>query len=348
MKRIARMANHLKDQLLWYALGAIVLGWVLGLIFPAFVKSNQGWLNTLVTVFVFFMIYPMMVNLDLTKIPGVFRKPKPIIMTIVYNFVITPILSVLFVLLFIHNKDIALGFMLVMLIPGSSMSLGYTGLVEGSMEIATVAMGVLFVLIPFLLPLFLSLLGNAYNVSVPLGLLIQTVIIVLIVPMIAGDLTRRGIVRAKGKEAFNKVKPLFSFVTMATMLLMVALIFMLKATSLLKEWHTVVNLALVTFVYLAIMFVLMTFLNKLLKINYQEHMAIAFLSTGKNNGTAIAIAMLAFSPLVAIPAAILPLFQIIFSIGYVYMAKTIRRFFGPGTGAGASSAPPAPVGAKSK
>jgi hypothetical protein len=38
--------------------------------------------------------------------------------------------------------------------------------------------------------------------------------------------------------------------------------------------------------------------------------------------------MLAFTPLVAIPAAILPLFQIIFSIGYVYMAGIIRRFFG--------------------
>lgn len=107
---------------------------------------------------------------------------------------------------------------------------------------------------------------------------------------------------------------------------------MLKAMVLLKEWKTVVNLALITLIYLAIMFVLMTVVNKVMKISYGEHMAIAFLSTGKNNGTAIAIAMLAFTPLVAIPAAILPLFQIIFSIGYVYLAPVIQRFF-----AGASS-----------
>lgn len=328
MKTIAKMANHLRNQLLWYALGSILLGWVLGLLFPAFVKTNQKVLNTLVTVFVFFMIYPMMINLDLTKIPGVLKKPKPIIMTIIYNFIITPLLSLLFVFLFIHNNDIALGFMLVMLIPGSSMSLGYTGIVEGSMEIATVAMGVVFILIPILLPFFIHLLGQAYNVTVPLGLLLQTVVMVLILPMIAGDLTRRGIVKAKGKEGFNKVKPLFSLITLTTMLFMVGVIFMLKATVLLKEWKTVINLALITLIYLAIMFVLMTVVNKLMKISYGEHMAIAFLSTGKNNGTAIAIAMLAFTPLVAIPAAILPLFQIIFSIGYVYMAKIIRRFFG--------------------
>jgi ACR3 family arsenite efflux pump ArsB len=56
-------------------------------------------------------------------------------------------------------------------------------------------------------------------------------------------------------------------------------------------------------------------------------MGIAFLSTAKNNGTAIAIALLAFTPLVAIPAAILPLFQIIFSIGYIYLAGTVKKIF---------------------
>ncbi|NNM53298.1 MAG: arsenic resistance protein [Spirochaetales bacterium] len=341
MKTITKMANHLRNQLLWYALGAIFVGWVLGLLFPSFVKTHHAVLNTLVTVFVFFMIYPMMINMDLSKILGVMRKPKPIIATIIYNFIITPILSLIIVFLFIHNKEIALGFMLVMLIPGSSMSLGYTGIVEGSMEFATVAMGITFLLIPILLPFFIHFLGTAYNVPVPLGLLLQTVIIVLILPMIAGGLTRHGIVKFKGKEGFNKVKPLFSFTTLSTMLLMVAVIFMLKATVLVKEWQTVINLALITLVYLAIMFVLMTVVNKMLKINYGDHMAIAFLSTGKNNGTAIAIAMLAFTPLVAIPAAILPLFQIIFSIGYVYMAKTIRRFFnGPNA---AATIPPANV-----
>jgi len=59
-------------------------------------------------------------------------------------------------------------------------------------------------------------------------------------------------------------------------------------------------------------------------------MSIAFLSTGKNNGTAIAIALMAFNPLVAIPAATLPLFQIIFSIVYVQLAPRVRRRFAGG------------------
>ena len=327
MKLIAKIANHLKNQLMWYALGAITIGWILGLLFPGFTKANQKTLNTLIKVCVFLMIYPMMINLNLSKIPSVLKKPKPILLTVIYNFVITPLLSLLFVKLFIHNPELALGFMLVMLIPGSSMSLGYTGLVEGSMEVATIAMAFVFVLMPVLLPFFIGFLGKAYHVEVPLALLLQTVVVVLIVPMIAGDLTRRGIIKWQGEKGFNDFKPLFSLVTMTTLLLMVALIFMLKAEVLLEKWRVVVNLALITLAYLIIMFVLMTFVDKFFKLSYGEHMAIAFLSTGKNNGTAIAIAMLAFTPLVAIPAAILPLFQIIFSIGYVSLAGIIKKYF---------------------
>ncbi|MCD6397538.1 MAG: arsenic resistance protein [Spirochaetaceae bacterium] len=328
MNKIEMLTKHLKKNLMWYAILSIVVGWSAGMLFPQFVVNNKSILSILITIFVFMMIYPMMINLNLGKIPGVLKNPKPIIMTVVYNFIVTPLISLFLVKYFIHDPEIALGFMLVMLIPGSSMSLGYTGLVEGGLEIATVAMGFLFLLIPVLLPFFLHILGKTYNVAIPLGLLLKTVIIVLIVPMFAGDLTRRSIIKTKGQDGYKKVKPLFSLTTMTTMLLMVALIFMIKAPVLFKQWSVVLNLALVTLLYLIIMFPLMTITNKLLKISYKEHMAIAFLSTGKNNGTAIAIAMLAFSPMVAIPAAILPLFQIIFSIGYVQLYKKIKKYFG--------------------
>ncbi|HQJ30933.1 MAG TPA: hypothetical protein PLG18_07340, partial [Syntrophales bacterium] len=50
-------------------------------------------------------------------------------------------------------------------------------------------------------------------------------------------------------------------------------------------------------------------------------------STGKNNGTAIAIAATAFSPLVAVPAATMPIFQILFLVLYLKAAHRIRHYF---------------------
>ncbi len=323
----SKLANNLKKNLLWYSLIAIAVGWGLGLVFPGFAKAHKVSLSNLTTVLVFLMIYPMMINLNLERIPKVLKEPKPVLLSLVYNFVLTPLIAFLLVKGFIHDTNLALGFLLVMLVPGSSMSIGYAGLAGGDLEVATVALGVNFLLIPIMLPLWIKLLGSAYNVPVPLSLLLRTVFIVLILPMLLGDLTRRFLTRKLGKERFLELKPLFGSITMSTMLLLVGLIFFMKAQLLLSKWTLLVELAIVNTVYMLIMLGVITWLDRVLGLSYKEHMGIAFLSVGKNNGTAIAIATLAFQPLVAIPAATLPIFQIIFLILYLKLAEGVRCLF---------------------
>lgn len=322
-----KLANNLKKNLLWYSLIAIAVGWALGLAFPGFAKAHKEGLSNLTTILVFLMIYPMMINLNLERIPKVLKEPKPVLLSLVYNFALTPVVAFLLVKGFIHDPNLALGFLLVMLVPGSSMSIGYAGLAGGDLEVATVALGVNFLLIPIMLPLWIKLLGSAYNVPVPLSLLLRTVFIVLILPMFLGDLTRRLLTRKLGKERFLELKPLFGSITMSTMLLLVGLIFFMKAQLLLSKWTLLVELAIVNTVYMLIMLGVITWLDRVLGLSYKEHMGIAFLSVGKNNGTAIAIATLAFQPLVAIPAATLPIFQIIFLILYLKLAERVRCLF---------------------
>ncbi len=322
-----KLSKHLKKFLLVYSILAIGIGWILGLQFQNFAKINKIFFRQIITVIVFFMIYPMMINLNLGKILKVFKKPKPMALSLIYNFVITPILSFVLIALFIHNKLLALGFLLVMIIPGSSMSIGYAGLAGGDIEIATMSLGINFILIPIMLPLWLKILGSTYNVPIPLWLLLKTILIVLIIPMFLGDITRRGILKKYGTEKFLDLKPLFSSITMIMMFLIVMVIFFLKAPILLKKWQVMINLAIVNTIFLIIMLAVITIINKIFKLSYEEHMGITFLSTGKNNGTAIAIATVGFAPMVAIPAAVLPIFQIILLIFYLKMENIIRNFF---------------------
>jgi len=324
---VAKVAIHIRKYLLVYSLIAIAVGWILGIVTPALSAAHKKLFKSSTIVLVFMMIYPMMINLNINNIPKIIKRPKPVLMSLVYNFVITPIITYLLVKIFIHDPSIALGVFLVMLIPGSSMSIGYTGLAEGNIEIATIALGINFVLIPFLLPVFIHYLGSQYTISVPVKIFFITIIEVLIVPMILGDLTRRVLIKTRGEERFMKLKPLFSIITMVSMFLIVGVIFYMKAELLLEKWKILIVMALITIIYLILMLGIITWLNKRVKLGYGEHMGIVFLSTGKNNGTAIAIAVLAFSPLVAIPAATLPLFQIIFLIGYLYLTKVLKKYF---------------------
>ncbi len=328
IKNLMIIAGHIRKYLLIYSLATISIGWLLGSINPDFPALHRNVFKSFTIAFVFMMIYPMMINLNINNIPRIMKKPRPVLISFGYNFVLTPIVTYFLVKIFIHDPMIALGVFLVMLIPGSSMSIGYTGLAEGNIEVATIALGINFVLIPFLLPVFIHFLGKQYTIHIPLKVFILTIIEVLIIPMILGDITRRVLVKFGGEENFLRLKPLFSIITMISMFFIVGIIFYMKAELLLEKWRILIIMAMVTVIYLIFMLVLITWINKKVGLSYGEHMGIVFLSTGKNNGTAIAIAVLAFSPLVAIPAATLPLFQIIFLIGYLYMVPWVKKYFG--------------------
>lgn len=322
---LKKLASHIRKYLIVYVILSLVIGWVLGVMYAPVAKTNTTLFKNLVTVFVFFMIYPMMVNLDLKEIPEIVKKPKAVGLSLIYNYAITPAIAFGLSYLFLHDVMLSLGFMLVMLMPVSSSSVGYTGIVKGSVETATIAQAINFLLIPILSPLYLSFIAR--NVAIPMTLIMKSILLLIILPMILGILTRFVVMKFMGKEGLKKIKPLLSISTMLFMFGVVGLIFFMKGELLVQKWPILVRLSLVTLLYLGIMLPLVTFINKKAGLSYEDHMGIVFLSTGKNNGTAVAIATMAFEPLVAIPAAVLPIFQIIILVAYIHLEKLIQRYF---------------------
>ena len=138
---------------------------------------------------------------------------------------------------------------------------------------------------------------------------------------------------------------------MLAMFAMIFLIFFSKATMILDKWHTVLLLLVPNALFIALTIAVLTWLNKRLGLSYEENMAVVFSSTGKNNGTAIAIASMAFSPLVAIPAATMPIFQILPMVLYLKIGRlglSLLPLRGQDADAKAGSLPPPRSGWKSK
>jgi len=320
-----KFANHIKKYLIVYSIVALAIGWGLGVMYAPTAKANTTLFKNLVTVFVFFMIYPMMVNLDLKEIPKVIKKPKAVGLSLIYNYALTPLIAFVLSYLFLHNVMLSLGFMLVMLMPVGSSSVGYTGIVKGSVETATIAQTISFLLIPALTPLYLSFMTR--NVAIPMMLILQSILLLIILPMILGILTRFVVVKFMGRKGLKKINSLLSASTMLFMFGVIGLIFFMKGELLVQKWPILISLSLVTLLYLGIMLPLVTFVDKKAGLSYEDHMGIAFLSTSKNNSTAVAIATMAFDPLVAIPAAVLPIFQMIILVAYIHLEKPIRRYF---------------------
>lgn len=326
--QLKRIQEHLKAHLLWYVAGAIALGWVLGYLNGSAIKQHQPTLKTLVTVVVFMMIYPMMVTVRLEALAKAVRNLKGLSLTLLYNFIWAPLLGFALSKLFLNDPEVGFGFLLVMVVPCSSMSIGYTGLTGGNVELATVAVATSFVAAIAAVPFWLGTLGGSFNVPVPMDLLMNAILTVLILPMVMGYLTRLGLTRWLGEQGFKRLAPLFPSITLVSLYAIIFLIFFMKAAVLIQKWQLMLWLIVPNLLFVIVTLAVITWLNKRLGLNYSDHMGIIFASTGKNNGTAIALATAAFSPLVAVPAATLPIFQIIFLVSYLKLEHWIRHYFG--------------------
>jgi len=328
--RSARLQAHLSHWLMGYALIAMAVGLAAGYPLRAWSHQHTGSLGALTTAAVFLVIYPMMVNLRVEALAKAGKNVRGLTLALVYNFVWAPAVGYVLARLFLHDSLLALGFLLVMVVPCSSMSIAYTGLAKGDVELATVIVGTSFVLAIVAVPAWMMVFAAGYDVSVPVGSMVTSMLMVLIGPMIAGWLTRKAVVRRRGPEVMKSLQPLFSAVSMLAMFVIIFLIFFSKAEMIVDRWSTVLLLLIPNALFIALTMALATWLNRRAGLTYGEHMAVVFASAGKNNATAIAIAATAFSPLVAVPAATMPIFQIVLMIGYLKAAPRLHEYFSRG------------------
>ena len=324
---LARLKGHLSRYLLLYVAAAMALGLALGYPGSHLVARHKALFTTLTTIAVFLIIYPMMVNLKLEALKLAVRNVKGLAIALGYNFVYAPLFGYLLARGFLHDRMLALGFLLVMVVPCSSMSIGYTGLAGGNVELATVVMAVSFLFSIIAVPAWMGLFAAQYHLPSPTWVLIKAMLTVLIAPMIAGYLTRIALIKSLGERRFIELMPLFPSLSVLAMFAIVFLIFFMKARLIIGKWELVAWLSVPNTLFVGVTLLLITWLDRLMRLSYEDHMAIVFAATGKNNGTAIALATMAFSPMVAIPAATLPIFQIILLVLYLKMADRVRRYF---------------------
>jgi ACR3 family arsenite efflux pump ArsB len=197
--------KSIKDNLIQL----IILSLVAGLLVGQFLTDDlESSLKILVTPLLFLMIYPMMVNLKIEEAARFNKHIKTILLSLLVNFIVSPVIA--FVLLYTLpiGDEYMLGILLISIIPTSGMTAAWTGLAKGDLETALVAMSVNLLLGILLIPLFMSMFFPIEGTVSVSGLYKQLGIVVLL-PMIAGNITRRVIVSRKGEKRFKNIKPIF-------------------------------------------------------------------------------------------------------------------------------------------
>jgi len=181
----------------------------------------------------FLMIYPMFINLRIEDVAEVRRYGGAVATSVVLNFIVSPAIAwSLGRLFFADQPAMALGLLLISLLPTSGMTATWTELAKGDLKAALSIIAVSLILIVVGLPIALPLLaGNALSAT-PL-FIFQRIVLVIILPLILGDLTRRSIVEKKGHQYYKAAKPVFSGLSSTGLLVVLFLIMSLNTNRLL-------------------------------------------------------------------------------------------------------------------
>ncbi|MBT3207262.1 MAG: ACR3 family arsenite efflux transporter [Bacteroidetes bacterium] len=225
---------------LWVAICiavGIVIGNFAGESIQLLSKMEIYKVNIPVAILVWLMIYPMMLQVDFSSIKNVGKRPKGLILTLIVNWLIKPFTMAFFAWIFFSKLYSAFispeqageyiaGAILLGAAPCTAMVFVWSYLTDGDPNYTLVQVSVndLIILVAFI-PIVGLLLGIT-NISIPYNTLVASIVVFVVVPLVAGYITHKLLIKRKGEEWFKKeFLPKFKPVSIIALLLTLVLLF---------------------------------------------------------------------------------------------------------------------------
>jgi len=232
---------------LWIAV-CIVLGLLLGRFLPSFgqyldsLKFAQ--LSIPIGICLFFMMYPTVVGIAFSDVKKAVRKPKPMLLTIIANWVIAPPIMTLYANLLLNDPMHRAGVILLGMSPCTAMVMWWMMLAKGDL-----AQGLINTAINALLMVILYAPQSAFylgvsGIPVPWDLIAMSVIFFIALPVSLGAVSRKLLIGRKGKDWFdNTYLELVRRISIIALLLTLIVMFSLQGEIILTDPLLVAHLA---------------------------------------------------------------------------------------------------------
>lgn len=286
---------------------AMPLGLLLGQI-----KVLETYAGNFVTPFLFVMLLGAFLNIPLKDYRKAFSNITFSIITIVINFIWTPILVWFLGKLFLsHSPIMQLGFIMLMVTPCTDWYLIFTGMVKGNVPLSATVLPVNLVFQVVLLPVYLLIFGNVSG-TVSLPDVLSSVTIMLILPFTMAQIGKW--LLGKLHDSNQRERIYSSFGSMQTLLLALAIsaMFASKGKSLLTNLNVIAILLIPVLLFYLINFLLAQTAGKAIRYSYEDRASLTLTTIAKNSPMTLGVALMAFpnEPLIHLIMVIEPLIEL--------------------------------------
>ncbi|MHC1602496.1 MAG: ACR3 family arsenite efflux transporter [Methermicoccaceae archaeon] len=328
----------------WVVL-CILAGIVLGELFPEFFHALAGIevanISIPIAICLFWMIYPIMVQISFEDVKRAASSPKPIASTLFMNWAVKPFTMAFFAWLFlslvfggfltpVESAQYRAGLILLGIAPCTAMVLVWSYLAQGNMghtlvmtAINSLSMVVLYA------PLAVLLLGVS-GIVVPWETIALAVVVYILTPLAVGWLTRRMAIKKKGMEWFEtRLVPHLASVSMVALLITLVVLFSFQGEKIVELPLIIGMITVPIFVNILAVFAIAYFISKRLGLRYEDAAPTAIIAGSNHFEVAIAVATTLFGVAsgAALATVVGVLTEVPIMLFLVYLCRRTRGFF---------------------
>ena len=326
------MSKFEKYLALWVAL-CMVFGVVLSQTVPGISEIIDSWqirgMSIPIGICLFLMMYPAMLNLQVSELKKLKNNPKPIIMTLFSNWVIAPLVAAGLAYLFLReNPQLIVAVILLGSSPCTAMVLVWGKLAEGNQEQNVVNTSLNTVTIMVLYVPIVSLLTGIQNIPIDRGLLAISAFVFIGIPLILGIISKSVLIRAKGEAWFEGTyRPAVGKIAIMALLLTLVVLFSLNGQVLLEHFDQLLLVSVPLLLGFVIVVGFNLLITRALGLEYREAITTVIIGSSSHFEIAIAaaVAMYGVGSYAALGTTMGLFWEVPIMLGLVYLGKALQK-----------------------
>ncbi len=316
-KKLSIFERYLTAWVLLCIAGGILLGKVAPDIATTLNDFSIYQVSIPIAACLFFMMYPIMVKIDFTQVVRSAKTPKPVFLTLFINWAIKPFTMFAIAYFFLgylfkdflpgteilaNGEEVELwrsyiaGTILLGIAPCTAMVLMWGYLSKGNDGLTLVMVAINSLTMLFFYGPLGGLLLNVNSMPVPWQTMLLSVSIYVALPLIAGYLSRKWVIKYKGMKWFNeKFLHWLTPISITALLLTLVLLFSFKGEVIINNPLTILWIAIPLFIQTVFIFAIGYFVfARWLKLSYHDAAPAAMIGASNHFEVAIATAVILF------------------------------------------------------